>query len=34
MNGVVLRHPKYSFHPNQAGQVILASLLAHAVRGR
>ena len=23
-----------SFHPNQAGEVILASLLAHAVRGR
>ncbi len=34
MNGIVARHPVYSFHPNRAGQEILASLLAHAVRGR
>lgn len=34
MNGIVARHPVYSFHPNKAGQEILASLLAHAVRGR
>jgi hypothetical protein len=33
VNGIVARHPVYSFHPNQAGQVIFASLLAHAVRG-
>jgi lysophospholipase L1-like esterase len=33
MNGVDLTHIEYSFHPNQAGQEILASLLAHAVRG-
>jgi lysophospholipase L1-like esterase len=33
MNGIVARHYMYSFHPNKAGQEILASLLAHAVRG-
>jgi lysophospholipase L1-like esterase len=32
MNGVVFRHPKYSFHPNRDGHVLLASALAHAVR--
>jgi lysophospholipase L1-like esterase len=34
MNGIVAGHPFYSFHPNRAGQVLLASALAHAVRGR
>ena len=33
MNGVILKPDyHYSFHPNQAGQEILASVLAHAVR--
>jgi hypothetical protein len=37
MNGIVAlppSHQVYSFHPNQAGQEILASFLAHAVRRR
>ena len=34
MNGLMFRHPVYSFHPTKAGQQIFASLLAQAVAGK
>jgi lysophospholipase L1-like esterase len=33
VNGLNARHPEYSFHPNQAGQQMLASSLVDAVLG-
>lgn len=33
MNEIDPVHPRYSFHPTTAGQLMLAAALAHAVRG-